>query len=136
MVKTSPSNAGGVGSVSSLGATIPHASQPKNPKHKNRSNIVTNSIKTFQMKVEVLVAVTPWTVAHQAPLSMGFPRQESWRGKPFSSPGDLPDPGIKLRSPALQADYRLSHQGSHTMKYCKLRMSHYIQNMDKSHSQC
>ena len=47
VVKTLPSNAGGVGSVSSLGATIPHASQPKNPKGKNRSNIVTNSIKTF-----------------------------------------------------------------------------------------
>ena len=39
---------------------------------------------------------TPWTVAHQAPLSMGFPRQEYWSGLPFPSPGDLPDPGIKL----------------------------------------
>ena len=39
--------------------------------------------------------VTPWTVAHQAPLSMGFPRQEYWSGLPFPSPGDLPDPGIK-----------------------------------------
>ena len=47
VVKTSPSNAGGVGLVSSLGATIPRASQPKSKKHKNRSNIVTNSIKTF-----------------------------------------------------------------------------------------
>ena len=46
---------------------------------------------------------TPWTVAHQAPLSMGFPRQEYWSGLPFPSPGDLPDPGIKARSPALQA---------------------------------
>ena len=44
---------------------------------------------------------TPWTVAHQAPLSMEFPRQEDWNGLPFSSPGDLPDPGIKPRSPAL-----------------------------------
>ena len=41
---------------------------------------------------------TPWTVAHQAPLSMGFPRQEYWSGLPFPSPGDLPDPGIKLMS--------------------------------------
>ena len=51
--------------------------------------------------------VTPWTVAHQAPLSMGFPRQEYWSGLPFPPPGDLPDPGIKpisLASPALQAD--------------------------------
>ena len=43
-----------------------------------------------------------WTVAHLAPLSMGFSRQEYWSGYPFSSPGDLPDPGIKLGSPALQ----------------------------------
>ena len=47
---------------------------------------------------------TPWTVAHQAPLSMGFSRQEYWSGLPFPSPGDLPDPGIKPGSPALQAD--------------------------------
>ena len=45
-----------------------------------------------------------WTVAHQAPLSMGFSRQEYWSGLPFPSPGDLPDPGIEPRSPALQAD--------------------------------
>ena len=46
----------------------------------------------------------PWTVACQAPLSMGFSRQEYWSGLPFPSPGDLPDPGIEPRSPALQAD--------------------------------
>ena len=45
-----------------------------------------------------------WTVGHQAPLSMGFPRQEYWSGLPFPSPGDLPDPGIKPGSPSLQAD--------------------------------
>ena len=48
--------------------------------------------------------VTLWTVARQAPLSMGFSRQEYWSGLPFPTPGDLPDPGIKpasLRSPAL-----------------------------------
>ena len=48
---------------------------------------------------------TPWTVAHQAPLSMGFPRQEYWGGLPFPSPGDLPDPGIEPISPASQAGY-------------------------------
>ena len=48
--------------------------------------------------------VTPWTVAHQAPLSMGFSKQEYWSGLPFPSPGDLPDPGIEPRSPALQTD--------------------------------
>ena len=47
---------------------------------------------------------TPWTVAHQAPLSVGFSRQEYWSGVPFPSPGDLLDPGIKPGSPTLQAD--------------------------------
>ena len=44
---------------------------------------------------------TPWTVARQAPLSMGFSRQEYWSRLPWPSPGDLPNPGIKLLSPAL-----------------------------------
>ena len=57
--------------------------------------------------------VTPWTVAHQAPLSMGFPRQDYWSGLPFPSPGDLPNPGIEPVSPALQADsLPLNHQES------------------------
>ena len=57
--------------------------------------------------------VTQGTVAHQAPLSMGFPRQEYWNGLPFLSPGDLADPGIKPASPARQADScPLSHLGS------------------------
>ena len=60
------------------------------------------------MKVKSLSPVrlfsTPWTVAYQAPLSIEFSRQEYWSGLPFPSPGDLPDPGIKPRSPALQAD--------------------------------
>ena len=45
----------------------------------------------------------PWTVAHQAPLSMGFSRQEYWSGVPFLSPGGLPDPGIEPMSPLGQA---------------------------------
>ena len=52
----------------------------------------------------VQLFVTPWTVAYQAPHSMGFSRQEYWSGLPFPSPGDLPDPGIELGSPTLQAD--------------------------------
>ena len=48
--------------------------------------------------------MTPWTAACQVPLSMGFSRQEYWSGLPFPSPGDLPNPGIKPRFPALQAD--------------------------------
>ena len=51
----------------------------------------------------VRLFVTPWTVAYNLP-SMGFSRQECWSGLPFLSPGDLPDPGIKPGSPALQAD--------------------------------
>ena len=60
------------------------------------------------MKVKSLSRVrlfaTLWTVAHQAPLSMGFSRQEYWSGLPLPSPGDLSDPGIEPRSPTLQAD--------------------------------
>ena len=60
------------------------------------------------MKVKSLSRVrlfgTPWTVAYQAPPSMEFSRQEYWSGLPFLSPGDLPDPAIEPRSPALQAD--------------------------------
>ena len=47
---------------------------------------------------------TPWTVVHQDPLSMEFSRQDYWSGQPVPSPGDLPNPGIKPRSPALQGD--------------------------------
>ena len=60
------------------------------------------------MKVKSLsrvrLFVTPWTIAYQAPRSMGFSRQECWSGLPFSSPGNLPDPGIEPRSPTLQAN--------------------------------
>ena len=49
------------------------------------------------------LCATPWTVARQAPLSMGFSRQESWSGFPFPPPGDLPDSGMDLTSPAPPA---------------------------------
>ena len=49
----------------------------------------------------VRLFTTPWTVAYQTPRSMGFSRQEYWSGVPFPSPGDLPNPGIEPRSPAL-----------------------------------
>ena len=66
-------------------------------------------MKTSLLKVKVKslsigLFATPWTVAHQAPLSMGFSRQESWSGLPFLSPVDLPDAGIKPHLSALQAD--------------------------------
>ena len=55
----------------------------------------------------------PWTIAHLAPLSMGFSRQEYWSELPFPSPGDLPDQGIEPGSPyCRQILYCLSHQGS------------------------
>ena len=60
----------------------------------------------MKVKVKSLSCVrlfaTPWTVAYQAPPSMGFSRQEYWSGLPIPSPGDLPDPGIKPESPAFQ----------------------------------
>ena len=68
------------------------------------------NLPTMQEKVKVKslscvqLFATPWTVAYQAPPSMGFSRQECWSGLPFPSPGDLPNPGIEPGSPALQAD--------------------------------
>ena len=64
--------------------------------------------------VQLLVVFeTPWTVAHQAPLSMGLSRQEYWSGSLCPSPGDLPNPGIEPVSPAWQADsLPLNHLGT------------------------
>ena len=58
--------------------------------------------------VRIRLSDTPWTLAHQAPLSMEFSRQEYLSGLPFPSPGDLLDPGMEPGSPALQADSLLS----------------------------
>ena len=69
-----------------------------------------------QSHVSPSLCLTPcdpvdWTVAHQTPLSMGFPRQKYWSGLPFSSPGALPEPESKPGSPALQVGLSLlSHQ--------------------------
>ena len=61
----------------------------------------------------IRLCVILWTAAHQAPLSMELSRQELWSGLPCLRPGDLPNPGIKSRSPTLQSDsLLLSHQGS------------------------
>ena len=57
---------------------------------------------------------TPWSIAHQAPLSMGFPGQEYWSGLPFPSPGDLPDPGIKPMSSALAGGFFTVEPSTHT----------------------
>ena len=70
----------------------------------------------------VQLFATPWTVARQAPLSMGFLKQVYWSGFPVPAPGDLPDPGIEPASPvspALQADpFPLSHRESLCMCVC------------------
>ena len=63
---------------------------------------------------------TPWTVAHQSPLSMGFSRQEYWSGLPFPPPGDLANPRIEPKSPALQADSFLSEPPG-KLSFCLLR---------------
>ena len=60
--------------------------------------------KKVKLLSRVRLFAIPWTVAHQDRLSIGFSRQEYWSGLPFSSPGDLPDPGIEPRSPTLQAE--------------------------------
>ena len=64
------------------------------------------SERKVQMKSlsRVQLFATPWTVACQAPPSLGFSRQEYWSGLLFPSPGDLPNPGMNPGSPALQAD--------------------------------
>ena len=63
-------------------------------------------MKKLKVKLLSLVQLfaTLWTVAYQAPLSMGFSSLEYWSGLPFPSPGDLPNPGIEPKSPKLQAD--------------------------------
>ena len=69
------------------------------------------TLSPWKVKVSCSV-VTPWTAAHQAPLSMEFSRQEYWSRLPFPFPGDLPNPGMEPRSPASQADYHQSHEGN------------------------
>ena len=64
---------------------------------------------------------TPWTEAHQPPLSLGFPRQEHWSGLSFASPGDLPNPGVR---PAPRASC-VSCTGRRTLYHCATWEAHY-----------
>ena len=82
---------------------------PWGQKSRTRLSDYTNKkrkkVKSFS---RVRLFATPWTVAYQVLPSIGFSRQKYWSQLPFPSPGDLPNPGIKPRSPALQADSLLS----------------------------
>ena len=75
---------------------------------KGTSRIQTQAVWFWNVNVKSLscvrLFVTPWAVAYQAPLSMGFSRQQYWSGSPFPSPRDLPNPGIEPGFPALQTD--------------------------------
>ena len=73
---------------------------------RNDSNECLNILESENVSCSVISdsSTTPWAVARRAPLFMGLPKQEYWSGLPFPSPGALPNPGIKSRSPALQAD--------------------------------
>ena len=93
-----------------------------------RHNFVTSTyihIYIHESESEVaqscLTLLTPWTVAHQAPLSMAFSRREYWSGLPFPPPGDLPHRGIEPGSPALQADALTSEPAGKPicMQICK-----------------
>ena len=81
-------NTGGMDSIPSQGSNVLHAA----------------GVCVCQSSDRVRPFVTPWTAAHQAPLSMEFSKQEYWSGEPFSSPGNLLHLGIKPVSPARQVD--------------------------------
>ena len=82
---------------------MPHCRQPHGRDLQPAANQRNRDPQSNKVKVKS-ETVTPWTIAHQAPLSMGFHRQGYWSGLPFPSPGDLPNTGIEPRSPTLQTD--------------------------------
>ena len=85
-----------------------------------RRGLITGCGCTLSCFSWVLFFVTPWTVAHQSPLSVGFSRQKHWSGLPCPPPGDLPYPGTQPRSPTLQADSLPSEPaGKPTRKQCQ-----------------
>ena len=71
---------------------------------RNSVSRVSAVLRCAPLLSQIRLFATPWTVAHQAPLCMGFSRQEYWNGLPCPPPGDIPDPGLELGSPALQVD--------------------------------
>ena len=92
---------------------------------KERTNRVCIYMKVKSLS-RVQLFATPWTVAYQAPPSMGFSRQEYWSGLPFPSPKDLPDPGIEPGSPAFQADALTSEPPGKPCIYIYIHTHTYI----------
>ena len=75
--------------------------------------------------------VTPWTTAHQAPLSMEFPRQEYWSGLPFPPPGDLPNPGIESESPPSAGRFFTTEEAQIVLCwYTNKEINHRVKNVD------
>ena len=93
-------------------------------------------VKVFSLS-HVPLFVTPWTVGHQAPLSMELSRREYWSGSPFPSPGDLPEPGIKHGFPALQTDSLPTESPEKPLwvELCPLQNS-YVEVITSSTSEC
>ena len=88
------------------------------------TSVGTKKVKSLS---HVRLFATPWTVAHQAPTSMEFSRQEYWSGLPFPSPGDLANPGIKPGSPTLRANTLPSEPpGKPTIHKDKLKWIKYL----------
>ena len=77
-------------------------------------------VKSVSRFSRIQLFATPWTTACQAPLSMGFSRQECWSGLPFPPPGDLPDSGTEPRSPALQVDSSVSEPPERYAKFLSI----------------
>ena len=105
VVKNPPANAGDTGSIPAPGSChVGPCATTTEPAHRACAPQQEKEIEKVKSLSPVWLFVTPWTVAYQVPLSVGFSRQEYWSGLPCPSPGDLPDTGIEPRSPVLQAD--------------------------------
>ena len=118
VIKTLPSNAGGGDLIPGWGAKMPHALQTRDQNTIHIKKSFKNWMYRLQLKEVYLVTsvvsdfATLWIIAHQALLSMRFSRQEYWSGLPFTSPGDLPNPGNLGLPHCRQVLYHLSQQGS------------------------
>ena len=91
--------------------------------HNNKNTSTYPKVRREEKKSlsRVRLFATPWTVAHQAPRSMGFSRHEYWSGLPFPSPGDLPDPGIEPGSPAFPSYQGKFVKGLQTIRRAVIR---------------